>query len=118
MHNHAYRQVPASRFSSEYVRIAAANFTVLLGGFGATTPLTVSQQVQAADGAGLTVIPSSCYGECLNISGRALWGFQIKDEPSVADFPEVAAQVAIAKAAGQLAFVNLLPNYGILVVFW
>ena len=81
---------------------------VLLGGFGATTPNTVTQQIAAASTAGLASVPSICGGKCANLSGA--WGFQIADEPGTSQFAELAPLVATAKAAGQLAFVNLLPN--------
>ena len=101
--------VPPERFDAEYKRIADANFTVLLGGFGATTPDHVALQIKAASKAGLAVVPSICGGACGNLSGA--WGFQIADEPNVAAFSKVAQLVAEAKAANQMAFVNLLPNY-------
>lgn len=101
--------VPTDRFDAEYARVAAANFTALLGGFGATAPGTVALQVVAARAAGLAVIPSACAGECVNVTG--VWGFQVKDEPAVPDFATLAPVVARIKAKGQLAFVNLLPNY-------
>eukprot|EP00038_Savillea_parva_P019538 m.27816 g.27816 ORF g.27816 m.27816 type:complete len:438 (-) comp4455_c0_seq1:116-1429(-) len=101
--------VPPDRFDAEYATIAAANFTVLLGGFGATTPETVTQQIASANKAGLAVVPSICGGACANLTGA--WGFQITDEPAVPAFPKVAALVAQAKAVGNMAFVNLLPNY-------
>lgn len=81
---------------------------VLLGGFGATTPDTVTQQIAAASTAGLASVPSICGGKCANLSGA--WGFQIADEPGTSKFAELAPLVATAKAVGQLAFVNLLPN--------
>ena len=101
--------VPPAKFSVEYARIAAANFTVLLGGFGATTPDTVALQVAAATQAGLAAIPSGCGGSCENATG--VWGTQLKDEPAVRDFAALAPAVARVKAAGRVAFVNLLPNY-------
>ena len=101
--------VPPARFDAEYKRIADANFTVLLGGFGARTPPDVKLQIAAATKAGLAAVPSICGGACANLSGA--WGFQIADEPSVGKFEGVAKLVAEAKAAGQMAFVNLLPNY-------
>ena len=100
--------VPPSRFPAEYKRIADANFTVLLGGFGATVPATVTEQIAAASDAGLAAVPSICGGGCANLSGA--WGFQVADEPGVAEFEKLAPLVATARAAGQLAFVNLLPN--------
>jgi hypothetical protein len=101
--------VPPAQFDFEYNRIRAANFTVLLGGFGATNPQDVALQIAAAQKAGLAAVPSICGGSCANLTGA--WGFQIADEPAVAAFPAVAKLVADAKAVGQMAFVNLLPNY-------
>jgi hypothetical protein len=101
--------VPPAQFDFEYNRIRAANFTVLLGGFGATNPQNVALQIAAAQKAGLAAVPSICGGSCANLTGA--WGFQITDEPAVAAFPSVAKLVADAKAVGQMAFVNLLPNY-------
>jgi hypothetical protein len=102
--------VPPARFDAEYARIAAANFTILLGGYGATRPPEVKLQIAAARRAGLPAIPSFCGGACANLSGPGVWGFQIIDEPQVPMFPAVAKLVAQAKAAGNLAFVNLFPD--------
>jgi hypothetical protein len=64
---------------------AGANFTVLLGGFGATTPVTVAAQIAAANKHGLAAVPSICGGSCANLTGA--WGFQIADEPVTQIFP-------------------------------
>ena len=101
--------VPPSRFAAEYARIAAANFSTLIGGFGATTPDAVALQVAAADDVGLAAIPSACGGLCSNATGA--WGVQIADEPRLPQFASLAPAVAAAKASGKAAFVNLLPNY-------
>ena len=65
--------VPPARFDAEYHTVAQANFTVLLGGFGATTRGAVTQQIAAATKAGLVPVPSICGGACANMSGA--WGF-------------------------------------------
>ncbi len=102
--------VPVARFDAEYARVASANFTVLLGGFGANTPATVAAQIASARRHNLAALPSACGGgACSNLTGA--WGFQIKDEPNVRDFAALAPAVAAARARGQVAFVNLLPNY-------
>lgn len=101
--------VPPNRFDAEYRRVAEANFTVLLGGFGAKHRSTVTLQIAAAKKNDLKAVPNICNGACANISGA--WGFQIADEPSVNQFESIAKLVADAKALGQMAFVNLLPNY-------
>ena len=105
--------VPSSEFDKEYAVIADANFSVLLGGFGATDVPTVELQIAAAQKHGLAVIPSYCKGDCVNITtgGSDLWGFQVADEPRMPNFDELAPAVAAVKAQGKLAFVNLLPNY-------
>ena len=101
--------VPPTRYDAEYQRIKAANFSMLLGGFGAKDRNTVELQVAAANRVGLAAVPSFCGGACANVSGA--WGLQIADEPNLKTFSALASQVAAVKAEGKLAFVNLLPNY-------
>lgn len=116
--------VPPTQFPFEYARIARANFTAVMGGFGATDPVSVAAQVEACGGAGLQCIPSSCESStapggpasCIG-TGRgnpALLGYQLADEPQAKDFPTIAAwlaSVASRTDPGTLRFVNLLPNY-------
>ena len=101
--------VPPSRYDAEYARMRAANFSMLLGGFGAKSRADVVLQVAAAARADMAAVPSYCGGACVNVSGA--WGLQISDEPSAKAFAALAPKVAQVKAAGKLAFVNLLPNY-------
>jgi hypothetical protein len=115
--------VNTSDFPAQYALYAAAGFTTLLGGFGATTPAAVAAQVAAAAGAGLDALPSACEsaagpspgGSCIGAAApsAALAGYQMADEPSAGDFPALAAWMAsvAARAPGALRFVNLLPNY-------
>jgi hypothetical protein len=112
--------VNASQFDIEYARISAAGFTTLLGGFGATTPATVREQVAACARAGLACIPSSCEtvsgpnptGSCVGVAAPVM-GYQLFDEPQPSDFPGIAAWFSslAQRAPGALRFVNLLPNY-------
>ena len=82
--------------------IAFANFTVLLGNFGATKMSSVTAQLAACEKHGLKAIVSACEGgktlpptprvpggTCVGIKHPALWGFQLKDEPSAKDFAYV-----------------------------
>jgi hypothetical protein len=113
--------VPPSDFAAQYATFAAAGFTTLLGGFGATTPSAVAASLAAAAAAGLEALPSACEsaagpgpnGTCVGLASPALRGFQMYDEPSVADFPALSAWAAsvAARAPGALRFINLLPNY-------
>ena len=43
-------------YNARYAEVAAANFTAVLGGFGATTPAAVEAPLKAAEGAGLGVV--------------------------------------------------------------
>ncbi len=116
-------------FDARYAQMRAANFTVLLGGFGATTPDAVGQQLDACERAGLRAIVSTCGGggggggggdgpspgACVAPSAGhpALWGYQMKDEPSADEFPALRAwsDAVAAAAPATLRFINLLPNY-------
>jgi hypothetical protein len=119
----------ADTFLPLYQQVAAANFTLILGGFGATTPEGVSAQIAAAAQAGLLIIPSACEsatgpfpnGSCVGLlpppgdNASTLVGFQMWDEPAESDFTAAAAWMeSVAQRAfpGALRFINLLPNYG------
>ena len=117
--------VPPAQFPLEYARIARANFSAVMGGFGALEPVGVAAQVAACAAAGLLCIPSSCEtaaapggaGSCigLGLNSSALLGYQLWDEPAEKDFASVAAWMASVAARtaphAPLRFVNLLPNY-------
>eukprot|EP00041_Stephanoeca_diplocostata_P019962 m.437456 g.437456 ORF g.437456 m.437456 type:complete len:313 (+) comp21436_c0_seq20:73-1011(+) len=118
--------VPAEEFSEQYATIAQANFTVVLGGFGAKDPESVAQQLRACEINGLACIPSACESgppltptdrnkSCVGLNSTSLWGFQMKDEPKVQDFPFLknwSASIATRRERENiLRFINLLPNY-------
>jgi len=111
--------VPQSNFPAAYAQIALANFTAVLGGFGAKTADAIEAQLSAADALDLGVVAATNYGggDALPISDYggnhpSLWGYQIKDEPAASEFADLAAysdQVA-AQVPGKLRFSNLLPH--------
>ena len=113
--------VPEAAFALEYTRIASANFTALMGGFGASDPASVRLQVAACNAAGLACLPCSCEtaarpgpaGSCVGASDGPVFGYQMVDEPQRSDFPALAAWAAsvAVRAPGALRFINLLPNY-------
>jgi len=76
-----------------YQDLAAANFTVVIGGFGAGT----RGGLAAAD------LPES----------PACWGYMIRDEPPTGAFADLRAVVDEIRAArpGRFGYINLLPNY-------
>ena len=72
--------VPPSRYDAEYARMRAANFSMLLGGFGAKSRADVVLQVAAAARADMAAVPSYCGGACVNVSGA--WGFRSPTSPA------------------------------------
>ena len=54
--------VPPEEFPARYAEMRRANISVLLGGFGATTPETVAASLQACEQNGLMAIVSTCGG--------------------------------------------------------
>ncbi|HOA72207.1 MAG TPA: hypothetical protein PL151_06495 [Phycisphaerae bacterium] len=97
-----------------YRRIAEANFTVVLGGFGATTPEQMKRQLELCEKYGLKVILPGRQGPADQLpDGPACIGYILKDEPTAAEFPELAARVKEFRAArpGKLALINLFPSY-------
>ncbi|EDQ90438.1 uncharacterized protein MONBRDRAFT_7048 [Monosiga brevicollis MX1] len=109
--------VDPSQFVDEYARIQKANFTTILGGFGAKTESVIEQQISAAQANDLLVIPfgfdATQVSALSNSSSPALLGYQMKDEPTQADFADLRSwSLAVATARpGKLRFINLLPNY-------
>lgn len=55
--------VPAADFSSAYAAMAAANFTLIMGGFGAPTAELIAQQLKAAEENGLKVAIAGAGGK-------------------------------------------------------
>ena len=95
-------QVVPAEYDERYLEIAQANFTVLLGNFGATKISSVTAQLAACEKHGLKAVVSACEGgktlpptprkpggTCVGIEHPALWGFQLRDEPSAKDFVDV-----------------------------
>ena len=111
--------VPPASFPHYYAQIAEANFTAVLGGFGALTAEAIEAQLGAADALGLGVVAATNFNRSnqlpvVDYGGKhpSLWGYQIKDEPNAAQFPGVAAfsDAVAAAVPGKLRFNNLLPH--------
>jgi hypothetical protein len=106
---------PADENMAErYKEIADANFTLVLGGFAATTPETIKRQLRLCREHGLKalVFPKPYAMDALP-NGPECWGYVLRDEPSASDFPELRRQVDQFRRArpGKLALINLFPNY-------
>jgi len=112
-----------------YAQIAAANFTVALGSFGANTPATDRQQLDLCQKYGLKALvflPGYEEGAVQGVSEvnairqadkfpnyPACWGYMLHDEPDARIFPDLRYMVNHLRRvrAGKLGFVNLLPAY-------
>lgn len=103
------------RMEERYREIADANFTLVVGGFGATTTPAIRRQLDLSAQLGLralVAVPGKSY-EQLAPDHPALWGYLWRDEPSAAEFADLAASVQKIRELrpGRLAFINLFPNY-------
>lgn len=97
-----------------YKEIADANFTMVLGGFGARTPQSVKKQIELCERYDLKAVVSRAGLPADQLpESPAVWGYMIRDEPSAKDFPELRKTVEEIRAArpGRLCYINLFPNY-------
>ncbi len=102
------------RADARYAEIAEANFTLVIGGFGARTPETVRTQLALCEKYGLRALVSRAGLSPDKLpDSPALWGYQIRDEPCAKDFPALRQTCeAIRKVRpGKLCYINLFPNY-------
>ena len=97
-----------------YADLAAANFTLVIGGFGAGSPEAVDRQIALCEAHDLRTLVSE--------AGRApselpenpvVWGYRLRDEPPLQEFPGLQKSVATLREArpGKLSYINLFPNY-------
>ena len=99
---------------ARFAEIADANFTFLIGNFGATTPEAVSNQVRLCGKHGLrTIVSMAGLPPDRLPNDPACWGYFIADEPGPGAFPDLRKTVDALRQArpGKLAYINLLPNY-------
>ncbi len=97
-----------------YQEIADANFTLVLGGFGAATPETVARQIALCQQHDLRAIVAMAGQKPDQLpDDPVVWGYLVRDEPGAAAFPELRATVDALRAArpNKLAYINLFPNY-------
>jgi len=102
------------RADFRYRRIAEANFTLVIGGFGANTAGKARRQLELCEKYGLKAVLSVRGAELNDLpDGPACWGYRLKDEPNAAEFASLRRRADAFRAAkpGKLVFVNLYPNY-------
>ena len=97
-----------------YADIAAANFTIVIGGFGAKTPETVQKQIKLCEKYDLkALVDRAGLSPAQLPESPAVWGYRIHDEPYARDFPglrEIVDNIREARP-GRLSYINLFPNY-------
>lgn len=110
--------VPEADFPARYAEVAGANFTVVMSGFGATTPALRAAQIAACEANDMQVLVDLCGQSPAQLPpvSAAVTGYRIYDEPSAGLFPQLAKQTAAIRAVhpSALTFINLLPNYATL----
>lgn len=71
-----------------YANIAAADFTMVIGGYGARTPETVQKQIKLCEKHDLKAIVATAGLTPAQLpESPAVWGYSVRDEPSAKDFP-------------------------------
>jgi hypothetical protein len=99
---------------ARFAEIAAANFTLVIGNFGATTPAQVTNQLALCEKHGLKAIVSMAGLPPDKLpTGNSCWGYHIVDEPSADSFPGLRNIVDSLRKArpGKLGYINLYPSY-------
>jgi hypothetical protein len=102
------------RADERYREIAEANFTLVIGGFGARTPTAVQRQLELCQKYGLNaIVPVHGYDAEQLPDGPACWGYKIRDEPSAGDFAGLREKILAIRnhRPSKLGYINLFPNY-------
>ncbi len=102
------------RADERYAEIAAANFTFVIGGFGANTLEKVQEQLKLCEKYDLKAVVSARSVPADQLpESPACWGYSLRDEPNANDFAGLRTQVDAIRAArpGKLAYINLFPDY-------
>jgi len=106
---------PASEdWDQRYAEIAEANFTLVLGNYGARTPEQVRKQLELCDKYGLKALVAGARQKPQYLlTGPACWGYLLYDEPNTEKFGYLRDLVKSVRQArpGHLAYINLYPNY-------
>jgi hypothetical protein len=97
-----------------YADIAAANFTMVIGGFGAGTPEAIRRQVELCERWDLkAIVGQGGLPHDQLPASPAVWGYKLRDEPPSQEFPSLRDTVAQIRQTrpGKLTYINLFPNY-------
>lgn len=100
--------------ADRYRDLAAANFTLVIGGFGAGTPETVREQLRLCEANDLRAVVARAGLKPEELpESPACWGYMLRDEPNVSGFADLRRDVDAIRAArpGRFGYINLFPNY-------
>ncbi|MDQ1257127.1 MAG: hypothetical protein QG656_1729 [Candidatus Hydrogenedentes bacterium] len=102
-----------ARMDDSYREIAEANFTLVLGSFGANSPDTVARQLELCRKYDLKVLVWGGGDPSTFPDDSVCWGYMVRDEPSADDFPALRERVNAIRAArpGKMAYINLFPSH-------
>jgi hypothetical protein len=98
---------------ARFAEIAAANFTFIIGNFGASTAEAVENQLRLCEKHGLKAIVTMAVPPAELPESPACWGYHLADEPGAGAFADLRKTVDALRAArpGKLAYINLFPDY-------
>lgn len=97
-----------------YREIKEANFTLVLGGFGAKKPEEIERQLELCRQNGLVALVGNAHKTPKELPEHPdCWGYMLQDEPSTAAFPALADLTKKVREArpGRLAYIDLFPDY-------
>lgn len=102
------------KMDQRYQELAEANFTLVIGGFGAKDKQAIQKQIQLCEQYDLRLLIKTTDKkpeELLN--SPACWGINLHDEPSAKDFSHLRTAVDKLRqtSPGKLTYINLFPNY-------
>lgn len=104
----------SSDLDERYAELAEANFTFIIGNFGASTSNAVARQLELCEKHGLKAIVSMAGQPPDRLpTNNACWGYLLADEPGAGAFPYLRKATDAIRIArpGKLAYINLFPNY-------
>ena len=102
------------RAEERYRELAEAHFTLVIGAFQADTAEKKLKQIELCEQFGLKLISFEPHLAPEQLpEANCVWGYGLRDEPSVAEFFDLKNRVEAIRAVrpGKLAYINLYPNY-------
>lgn len=102
------------KMDQRYRELAEANFTLVIGGFGAKDKQAIQKQIQLCEKYDLRLLIKTTDTEPEALLGSpTCWGINLRDEPAAWDFSNLRTAVDKLRqtSPGKLAYINLFPNY-------